>query len=51
MALIQAGALPLSQVALEAGFAHQSHLARAMRRTLGVTPKALAGAGRRRFVL
>jgi AraC family transcriptional regulator len=51
VALIQAGALPLSQVALEAGFAHQSHLARAMRRTLGVTPKALAGAGRRQFVL
>lgn len=51
VALIEAGALPLAQVALEAGFAHQSHLARAMRRTLGVTPKALAGAGRRPFVL
>jgi AraC family transcriptional regulator len=49
--LIQAGALPLSQVALEAGFAHQSHLARAMRRTLGVTPKVLADAGRRPLVL
>jgi AraC family transcriptional regulator len=53
-ALIQTGTLPLSEVALEAGFAHQSHLARAMRRTLGVTPTALAGAGRsrrRQFVL
>ncbi len=46
VALIRDGALPLAQVALEAGFAHQSHLARAMRRTLGVTPKAIADAGR-----
>jgi AraC family transcriptional regulator len=45
--LIRDGALPLSQVALEAGFAHQSHLARAMRRFTGVTPRAFADAGRR----
>ncbi|NTX49998.1 helix-turn-helix domain-containing protein [Myxococcus sp. CA039A] len=41
-ALLQEGTLPISQVALEAGFSHQSHLARCMRRVLGVTPKALA---------
>jgi AraC family transcriptional regulator len=34
--------LPLSQIALEAGFAHQSHMARSMKRVLGVTPAALA---------
>jgi AraC family transcriptional regulator len=33
--------LSISQVALEAGFAHQSHLARHMRRLLGVTPAAI----------
>jgi AraC family transcriptional regulator len=31
----------LSQIALETGFAHQSHLARTMRRVLGVTPGEL----------
>ena len=41
-ALIRERALPLSQIALDAGFAHQSHLARAMRRTMGITPGALA---------
>lgn len=41
-ALIRERALPLSQIALDAGFAHQSHLARAMRRTIGTTPGALA---------
>jgi AraC family transcriptional regulator len=39
--LLQRGDLPVSQVALEAGFAHQSHLARWMRRVLGVTPAAV----------
>lgn len=29
---------------LEAGFAHQSHMARCMRRMLGVTPSALYAA-------
>jgi AraC family transcriptional regulator len=33
--------LPISQIALETGFAHQSHLARHMRRVLGVSPKEL----------
>ncbi|MFY9718770.1 MAG: AraC family transcriptional regulator [Candidatus Cybelea sp.] len=33
--------LPLCDVALRAGFANQSHLALRMRRTLGLTPKAL----------
>jgi AraC family transcriptional regulator len=44
--LIKEGDSPLSQIALEAGFAHQSHLARAMRKTLGVTPGSLARAYR-----
>ncbi|MEJ7686503.1 MAG: AraC family transcriptional regulator [Variovorax sp.] len=39
--LLLVGQLPASQVALEAGFAHQSHMARCMRRVLGVTPTAL----------
>jgi AraC family transcriptional regulator len=33
--------LSISEIALEAGFAHPSHLARHMRRVLGVSPKAL----------
>ncbi len=41
-ALIKAGGMPLTQVALETGFAHQSHLARAMRSVMGRTPGALA---------
>lgn len=40
--MIQAGAMPISDVAAAAGFAHQSHLARCMRRVLGTTPAALA---------
>jgi AraC family transcriptional regulator len=39
--LLVRGELPASQVALEAGFAHQSHMARWMRRLLGVTPTAV----------
>jgi AraC family transcriptional regulator len=39
--LLLRGELPASQVALAAGFAHQSHMARWMRRLLGVTPTAL----------
>ena len=31
----------ITQIALEAGFAHQSHLARHMRRVLGLPPRAL----------
>ena len=33
--------LAISQVAAEVGFSHQSHMARAMRRVLGVTPSAI----------
>jgi len=40
--LLLRGELPASQVALEAGFAHQSHMARCMRRILGVTPTSVA---------
>jgi AraC family transcriptional regulator len=40
-ALLLRGELPASQVALEAGFAHQSHMARWTRRVLGVTPAAV----------
>ncbi|HKR39500.1 MAG TPA: AraC family transcriptional regulator [Paraburkholderia sp.] len=41
-ALLVEGKLSLSQVALEAGFAHQSHMAHWMTRLLGVTPRAFA---------
>ena len=40
-ALLLEKKLPISEVALEAGFAHQSHLARWMRRLLGVTPSEI----------
>jgi AraC family transcriptional regulator len=40
--LLQSGDASLADVALQAGFANQSHMARCMRRLLGVTPKALA---------
>lgn len=43
--LLARGDLPISQVALAAGFAHQSHMARTMRRLLGVVPSQLARAG------
>jgi AraC family transcriptional regulator len=46
--LLLRGDLPVSQVALEAGFAHQSHMARWMRRILGVTPTAVARGSRAR---
>ena len=39
--LIARGELPLSDIALQAGFANQSHLARCMKRLTGVTPAAL----------
>jgi AraC family transcriptional regulator len=42
--LLLKGDLPASQIALAAGFAHQSHMARCMRRVLGVTPSELARA-------
>lgn len=39
--LLAEGKMSISQIAFETGFAHQSHLARHMRRLLGVSPKAL----------
>ena len=39
--LLLRGSASVCDVALEAGFSHQSHLARWMRRLLGVTPKRL----------
>jgi AraC family transcriptional regulator len=39
--LLLAGQSTISEIALVAGFAHQSHMARAMRRVLGVTPAEL----------
>jgi AraC family transcriptional regulator len=39
--LLLRGDLPASQVALAAGFSHQSHMARCMRKVLGVTPASI----------
>ena len=39
--LIAGDKLPLSQVALQAGFANQSHMARCMKRLIGATPATL----------
>src|SRR5215469_931731 len=41
--LLREGKLPISQIALEVGFAHQSHMALHMKRLLGVSPKHLVG--------
>lgn len=40
--LFREGHLPGSQIALESGFSHQSHMALHMRRILGVSPRQLA---------
>lgn len=40
-ALLLRGDRPPMEVALDAGFSHQSHMARCMRRVLGVTPRSL----------
>jgi len=40
--LLLSSDMPASQIALAAGFAHQSHMARCMRRVLGVTPGTIA---------
>ncbi|MBX3188020.1 MAG: helix-turn-helix transcriptional regulator [Labilithrix sp.] len=40
--LLARGDQPASEIALEAGFSHQSHMARCMRRVLGVTPAFIA---------
>lgn len=37
--LLRRSSLPISQIALETGFSHQSHLAMRMRRILGVAPR------------
>ena len=47
-ALLLRGGLPASQVALEASFAHQSHMARWMRRVLGVSPSSVVSNSRAR---
>ncbi len=39
--LITRGKMPLSDIALQAGFSNQSHLARSMKRLTGVTPNAV----------
>jgi AraC family transcriptional regulator len=41
-ALIATTTMPASEVALAAGFAHQSHMASTMRRILGLTPGEIA---------
>lgn len=46
-ALMSRDDLSLSQIALEAGFAHQSHMARWMRRFSGLTPTAARARGTR----
>ncbi|WP_164011901.1 AraC family transcriptional regulator [Pyxidicoccus trucidator] len=46
--LLQRGGLSAGEVALEAGFSHQSHMARCMRRVLGVTPTAVMRGARAR---
>jgi AraC family transcriptional regulator len=42
--LLQRGNPPLADVALQAGFANQSHMARCMRRIIGITPRAIRSA-------
>ena len=44
--LLGEGQLSINEVALETGFAHQSHLAYHTRRILGVSPKAIQGSKR-----
>jgi AraC family transcriptional regulator len=44
--LLIAGEMPMAEVALEAGFAHQSHMAQCMKRILGVTPRLILQVGR-----
>jgi AraC family transcriptional regulator len=39
--LIMGSALPLSEIALQAGFANQSHMARCMKRLTGLTPSTI----------
>ncbi len=44
--LLREGKVPISQIALDVGFAHQSHLALHMKRLLGVSPRNLQCASR-----
>src|SRR5215469_5200804 len=44
--LLAQGDLPISQVAFAAGFTHQSHMARHVRRLLGVSPSDLLNRGK-----
>lgn len=43
VALLQEKNLPITQIALEVGFCHQSHLAKHMRRILGASPREVRG--------
>lgn len=43
--LLMVNGVSISQTALEAGFAHQSHMASCMKRALGLTPRELARLG------
>lgn len=45
--LLRKGTLPISQIAQETGFTHQSHLAHHMRRLMGYSPKAIRALGSR----
>lgn len=45
-ALLLEGRSSASQIALDVGFAHQSHMTQWMRRLLGLTPRDIARAGR-----
>lgn len=40
--LLRRGRLPISQVAVQVGFAHQSHLAMHMKRLLGESPHQIS---------
>ncbi|QGZ65765.1 helix-turn-helix domain-containing protein [Paraburkholderia acidisoli] len=46
--LLLQGRLPASRIALDCGFAHASHMAAWMKRTLGVTPREIARAAAQR---
>jgi AraC family transcriptional regulator len=39
--LLLQGKLSIAEIALEAGFSHQSHMARHMRRSVGLSPRAM----------
>ncbi|PWR12664.1 AraC family transcriptional regulator [Micromonospora acroterricola] len=43
--LLRTGSVPIAEVAMRCGFAHQEHLTRVMRSQLGTTPGALRRAG------